>query len=177
MREYKKFKKVDMKRFKDNILKTSGLPTHYLSDLTVDEYLNICQICYKAIYYSDYTKNKTPLQLYLDSHYLGCKIYGIKELKDIENKAGIVPLLRLENNKPKKFKKFIKKGWGIPFHDYEIIFGRIYLACDTCKDGIFINLYECNSRDEEAHRLAILIYNDLIKNNIPVLFAGNNMED
>ena len=65
MRKYKKFKKADMKRFKDNILKTSGLPTHYLSNLTVDEYLNICQICYKAIYYSDYTKNKTPLQLLL----------------------------------------------------------------------------------------------------------------
>ena len=177
MDKYKKLKQSDKNNFSNNIAKTFGQPTQFLNTMTSDDYFNICAICYKAIYYADYTRNKTPIELYLRNRCIGYSKASIKEINEAIERQTSIPILKSEYRKPSKFKEFVKNGYGIPFHDFEIIYGKVYLDCKIHKNKFYVHLYNRTRRDTEVNKLTILMYNALIKNNIPVLYGYNQLEE
>lgn len=169
-KKYKKLKKSDISRFENNITQSlnGGLQTE-CSIKTSEDYLKACRICYEAIYYSKYTKELSDEELYLDNRLLS----GKKHSEEFIQTDASTMLLRNEYKDTKGFRKFVRNGYGHPFHSYEILYGKIYLRCQLYKNQIWLMLYKRNDWDRESDKLIILMYNALIKSGFTVCLGDN----
>ena len=163
MEEYRKFNKSDIVKFKRNLTRNNK-NARVIREMDSDEYLKACKICYKAIYLSQWYRGLSDEQMYLKGRLLG---YKKLDKGFIETDASTI-LLRQEYKNKADFNSFVVNNWGYPFHSFEIIYGKLIMACKFSDNHYYFELYTHYSWDEEAMEMLIKAYNALVEEELPV---------